>query len=178
MKVARVASGMQILCVSGLCFCFICLKVFAAFEAPQIGGEALLVVGLSAQESEAQTWNELVETTRQAWLKRGFGADRIQVLANSPKNRVTRQAILTAIQSAAGRMEHDDTFWLVLFGHGRRGRDEQPVFQVSGTRLSAKDLQQALSHMAGRKFVMLGASSSGAFLPIQTGSNTRAIQPP
>ncbi len=128
------------------------------------GSEALIVVGLTGGETDSATFTGLAGATRDLLEKRGVG--RTDILASSESARVTREVILGRLREVAGRLTADDEFWLVLFGHAGMSAGGSPAFQVSGPRLTAQDLREALDAVAAKKFVFVATARSGAFLPV------------
>ncbi|MBW8781791.1 MAG: DUF3857 domain-containing protein [Verrucomicrobia bacterium] len=126
---------------------------------------ALIVIGLTANETDAALWSRLADRTRLQLAARGIPADRITVLASAEGAPVTRERILASLTTTARDVGADDDCWLILFGHSAPARDSQPAFQVRGPRLTATDLQSALAAIAGHSLVVLNTSQSGGYLP-------------
>ena len=151
-------------------------------SGPWLGGclhasepvKALVVTGLAAGEDGAGTWKACADATVKGLEKKGVSPANIQVLNNSPSHPSTRKSILEALQAAEGLGENDE-FWLILYGYGGKTTDSQPAYQVLGERLTASDLKDALSEIKARKFVLLGTSQSGGFLPFLRDSRTCAV---
>jgi hypothetical protein len=78
----------------------------------------------------------------------------------------TRQNILEMLNRVAGQTRSDDSFALILIGHGTYdGTDYK--FNVPGRDVTASDLASALNHIAGqRQLVVDATSASGAVLPV------------
>jgi hypothetical protein len=151
-------------------------------SGPWLGGcrrasvpvKALIVTGLTAGEEDAGTWRSCTDATVKGLEKKGVPAASIRILPDSPSHPATRESILKALQAAESLGENDE-FWLVLYGYCGRTIDSQPAYQVRGDRLTASDLKKALSRIKARKFVLLGASQSGGFLPFLRDSRTCAV---
>jgi hypothetical protein len=151
-------------------------------SVPLLGGcrrasapvKALVVTGLTAGEEDAGTWRACADATVKGLEKKGLSPANIRVLPDSPSHPATREGILKALQAAESLGENDE-FWLVLYGYCGRTIDSQPAYQVRGDRLTASDLKNALSRIKARKFVLLGASLSGGFLPFLRDSRTCAV---
>ncbi|MEY2905661.1 MAG: hypothetical protein RLZZ408_132 [Verrucomicrobiota bacterium] len=136
--------------------------------------KALVVTGLTADEEDAGTWRVCTDATVKGLKKKGVQASNIRALPDSPSNPATRESILKALQGAESLGENDE-FWLVLYGYCGTTIDSQPAYQVRGERLTASDLKKALSRIKARKFVFLGTSQSGGFLPFLRDSRTCAV---
>jgi hypothetical protein len=137
---------------------------------------ALIVVGLTANETDATLWSRLADRTRIQLAARGIPADRITVLVSAEGAPVTRDRILSSLTTTARGVGADDDCWLILFGHSAPARDNQPAFQVRGPRLTATDLQTALAAIPGRSLVVLNTSQSGGYLPfLKTLPNCTAL---
>jgi|688.fasta_scaffold77988_4 hypothetical protein len=136
--------------------------------------KAVVVTGLSAGEGDAATWRACTDDTVKGLEKKGVSAASIRILPSSPSSPATRESILKALQEAESLGENDE-FWLVLFGYSGRTIDSLPAYQVRGDRLTASDLKNALSRIKARKFVFLGTSQSGGFLPFLRDSRTCAV---
>jgi transglutaminase-like putative cysteine protease len=140
------------------------LLAFTAALTTQAAPSALVVVGLTASETDSAQWLRLANQTRTGLIARGFAADNIAVLATNGTQTVTRESVLAALANAktnAGK----DACWVVLLGHSAPGRDDLPAFQVRGPRLTATDLHDALADFAGPTFVLFGTETSGDYLP-------------
>jgi hypothetical protein len=122
---------------------------------------ALIITGLAGSSENTEDFSQLTAGTKAALIARGFAADQITVL----DQKVTRDAILQVLKPAPGDSAQDE-YWLVLFGHAGLTHGDQPAFQVSGPRLTADDMKTALDAIPSKQFVMIGANSSGLFLPV------------
>jgi transglutaminase-like putative cysteine protease len=127
-------------------------------------GEAVIVIGLTGSETDGDTFSKLASQTQTLLVQRGI--EHPQILQTSGSARLTRDAILAGIRDAAGRVKANDEFWLVLFGHAGVAASGSPAFQVSGPRVTADDLRDALRSISAKKFVFVGTENSGAFLPL------------
>ena len=121
---------------------------------------ALIVTGLSGSSQNTEEFERLAAETKRVLSERGIPTEQIGVLGG----KVTREAVLQKLQAAATGSA-DDEFWLVLYGHGGKSQGGEPAFQISGPRLTAKDLKSALDAIPARQFVFIGTGGSGAFLP-------------
>ena len=134
----------------------------AAPDARAASG-ALIAVGLSGNSANADEFLRLSAETRRLLAERGIPAENIVTL----DDKATRASILQKLQAAAETANAPgDEFWLVLYGHGGRSGGGVPAFQVGGPRLTTPDLKTALDAIPARQFVFVGASDSGAFLPV------------
>jgi hypothetical protein len=122
---------------------------------------ALIVTGLTGSSEDSEEFAQLAADTKRLLIARGLPADQVRVLGT----HVTRDLVLQSLQPAPGDTASDD-FWLVLYGHSGLSRGGVPAFQVSGPRLTADDLKTALDSIPSRQFVLIGAESSGGFLPV------------
>lgn len=121
---------------------------------------AIIVVGLSAGETQAARLLETAATLREAFIARGFAPEAITSLAPSPGLPLRRDAVLAALTPAPA-----EETWILLLGTAAPGRDGSPSFQLSGPRLSAHDFAQAVGTLPGKKFVVVATAASGGFLP-------------
>ncbi len=119
---------------------------------------ALIVVGLAGNESDAQSLTAMAADTRQALVARGIPDASIHTLEGARK-----PDIIAAFERASTEVTED--FWLVFFGHSSTGREAMPQFQVPGPRLTAEEISQHLTSIQARKWVFIGTSRSGEFLP-------------
>ena len=151
-------------------------------SVPWLGGcrrvsvpvKVVVVTGLTADEKDTGTWRACTDATVKELEKKGVSPANIRVLPDSPSRPATRESILKAMQGAESLGENDE-FWLVLYGYCGRTIDSMPAYQVRGNRLTASDLKKALSRIKARKFVFLGTSQSGGFLPFLRDSRTCAV---
>jgi transglutaminase-like putative cysteine protease len=141
-----------------LCFSLLLLFATAALHAAP---RAIIVTGISANETQAARLAAIAATARQGLLARGFADASILTLAPVPGAPLRRDAVLAALAPAADASET----WLVLLGTSAPARDGQPAFQLSGPRLTATDLASAVAALPGKKFVVVATSASGGFLP-------------
>lgn len=126
---------------------------------------AVIVIGLTAGETQAERLKTQVETLREGFRARGFAPGTITVLGASGE-RVRRDAILNALNPPGANTASaaDDETWVVLLGSAS-DRGGAPSFQIAGPRLTAADLATAVKAMPGRKLVVVGTTASGGFLP-------------
>jgi hypothetical protein len=119
---------------------------------------ALIVVGMPGNQAEADAFADLALTTQKAVIARGGTAEVI-----GPDGKPARDRILAALARESGLLESDE-FWLILFGHCAKGRDELPAFQIKGPRLTVQDLREALEKIPAAKFFFAGTEESGGYL--------------
>ncbi len=129
---------------------------------------ARILVGLTGGESDDQHFSGLAENTRKALIERGFPEKEVKILKGEK-----RDALLKELDDAAG--QYDGEFWLVLLGHSGAGRDGVPAFQVSGPRLGANDLADALEKFKGPTFVFIGTGRSAEYIPFLKRENTTVL---
>ncbi|MGF1679265.1 MAG: DUF3857 domain-containing protein [Candidatus Methylacidiphilales bacterium] len=141
--------------------------LFLIWIAPSgwAASEALIITGVTGGETESEEFAQWVSKTERALTLRGLPKDQIRRIGGQTGKEATRESILNSIQTASSRLGEEDEFWLILFGHSSRGRNNVPTFQVKGVRVSADDLQQALEPIKARQFVFIGTGRSGAYLP-------------
>ena len=123
---------------------------------------ALIVVGLAADEAQsARLWAAAGEV-REGLIDRGIPAEAITLLPAKNDATLRRDAFVTA--AAAVTPAAAET-WLVLLGNAAPARDGRPAFQVSGPRVTVDDLCAVVRALPGQKFVVVGTTRGGAFLP-------------
>lgn len=123
--------------------------------------QALIVTGIAGNSANAEEFQRLALETKRLLAERGIPANRIELLTG----KVSRDQILEKLRAAADTPESDE-FWLVLYGHSGKSQGGVPAFQVSGPRLTAKDIQETLDAIPARQTVFIATSESGAFLPL------------
>jgi hypothetical protein len=155
--------------VVGPTMCLVVLLGVAACAVGHAAPAALLVVGLSADENACELQSLAAESKR-LLIERGFPRDRV-VLLNA---KVSGAQVLQNLHAVAATTTTNDEFWLVLYGISGRSRGNQPAFQVSGPRLTAADLKQALDAIPALQFVLIGTGNGGGFLPVLQG-NRRTV---
>ncbi|MDQ3624674.1 MAG: hypothetical protein M3463_19675, partial [Verrucomicrobiota bacterium] len=151
----------------------VALQLFAPHGFAE--SEALIVVGLAGDETDAEHFKTLAERTAKLLTARGIAAERVAVLSSRPDGKVTRERIMAALRATAARIKAEDEFWLVLYGHAGRSSSGSPAFQVSGPRLTAEDLQETLQAITARRNVFIATEKSGTFLPFLADANCTAL---
>jgi hypothetical protein len=121
-----------------------------------------IVSGLGGEpeyEAQFKRWATDLEQS----LKANGPDCHIETLAGSA---ATRENILATLNRLAGQTQSDDSFALILIGHGTYdGADYK--FNVPGRDLTASDFAAALNHIAAqRQLVVDATSASGAVLPV------------
>ena len=157
-----------------LLFVLSCKSQRTTSQPASVPLNALIVTGLTADAEDAGTWRACTQATVKGLEKKGGPAANIRILPSSSASPATRESILKALQGAECLGEKDE-FWLVLYGYCGITKDAQPAFQVRGPRLTASDLKNALSRIKARKFIVLGTSLGGGFLPFLHDSRTCAV---
>ncbi len=142
--------------------CLLLLALAPGAQAAQ--RRALILVGLSTSDTQAARLREAADSVHRSFLRRGLHPDSVSLLAHQPAHPLRRDAILAAL-SPSPSASPDDESWLILLGTSAPDRNGLPAFQISGPRLNAHDLAQALAALPGKKFVVLATSASGGFLP-------------
>jgi transglutaminase-like putative cysteine protease len=136
------------------------LVVLAGFLAPgSAAPRAVIVVGLSAGETQAARLNATAATLREGFQARGFSPSAITILGTSGV-RLKRADVLAGLKPTAP----DDETWIVLLGTSA-SRGGELSFQVSGPRVTATDLTAAVKALPGHTFVVIATPASGGFLP-------------
>lgn len=123
---------------------------------------AVIVVGLAAGETQADRLNTTATTIRDGFITRGFPPASVTILGAATE-RIRRDTVLNALKPAVAASADDET-WIVLLGSATT-RNGEPSFQITGPRLTATDLATAVKALPGRKFVVVGTTASGGFLP-------------
>jgi len=125
---------------------------------------ALIVVGLTANETDAALWQRLAGQARTGLTARGFAPENINLLAATDGQPVTRDNVLAALTKIRTSTGADDSSWILFFGHSAPGRDGQPAFQLRGPRLTATDMGDALAGFSGPTYVLFGTEQSSDYL--------------
>lgn len=129
---------------------------------PPLNAAAIVVTGLTTDEEQARRFQRDARSVRDGLVARGIPADAVMLVPADQGTVVRRDTILAAMRAVKPTL---DETWLILLGNAAPGRDDMPMFQVSGPRLSADDLATAVRALPGKKFVVLAMPRSGAFLP-------------
>jgi len=119
----------------------------------------LNVAGLGGEEQYEQRFS-------------GWASDLAKLLKNEPGAKVetlsgkdaTKANIEAKLRSIAQQSKPDDTFVLMLMGHGTYD-DIDYKFNIPGTDISAFELGALLDKIPARQAVILATSSSGAAIP-------------
>lgn len=144
-------------------FPLVCLVLIAGISTPAFAApRAVIVVGLSAGETQAERLRTHAATLREGFIARGLPPSAITVLGTSGE-RLRRDAVLAALKPATPSAAGDET-WIVLLGTSA-SRGGELSFQVSGPRLTVTDLTAAVKALPGRTFVVVATPASGGFLP-------------
>lgn len=142
---------------------FATLGLFLCAAGPSLAGlRALIVVGMPGSQADADTLAQLAQSTRDGVIARG---GTVEIVGPDPDGKPARERILAALGQET-RLAESDEFWLFLFGHCAKGRDDKPAFQIKGPRLGAEDLRAALERIPAAKFVFVGAEGSGGYLEV------------
>lgn len=141
--------------------------VFSFFQPAFSEPVAIIITGISGNETDDTSFSKFASDTRLALIERGIADRDIRVLTGAK-----RDAILSELAQASAKVKSGDDFWLVLFGHSRTtnagNSDDMPAFQVRGPRLTALDLKDSLAKFGGgdtKKWIFIGTEASGAYLP-------------
>lgn len=130
--------------------------------APDATSRAIIVIGLTADPTQAERFRQQAETARRGFIARGIPPSSIQLLANTPDANLSRDTVLAAIRDTNPQRQET---WVLLLGHAAKTRNERPAYQVSGPRLLPEDLAAAIATLPGKKFVIVSTALSGGFLP-------------
>lgn len=137
----------------------------------------LIVTGLSGEPQYRATFTKLgaslVDAARERW---GVADSGLSYLTEDPSvdrarmtGRATKEAVLGALVTMAGRTRPNDVVVVVLIGHGSQQGDT-PQLNLPGPDLGAGDLAQALGAFREQTVVVINAASaSGGFVPILSG---------
>jgi len=125
---------------------------------------ALIVVGLTANETDAALWQRLAGQARTGLAARGLAPENITLIAATGNEAVTRDNVLAAMAKIRANAGADDASWILFLGHSAPGRDGQPAFQVRGPRLTAADMADGLAGFAGPTYVLFGTEQSSDYL--------------
>lgn len=123
---------------------------------------ALIVVGLTANETQAWRLGRLVEKARLGFLAQTYAPARIHVIGTDPSAPAKRDTVLAALRALSP--EPTDESWILLLGNSASGRDGLPAFQVKGPRLGAEEFAGAVAALPGKKYVVIATAQSGGFL--------------
>jgi len=134
------------------------LAYFLLAEPSFAALRALIVVGQPGGQADADALAQLAQTTQAGVVARGGTVEIV-----GPDGKPARERILNALARESTLAEADE-FWLFLYGHCAKGRDELPAFQIKGPRLTSADLRDALEKIPASKFVFAGAEGSGGYL--------------
>jgi transglutaminase-like putative cysteine protease len=156
---------------------------------------AVIVVGLTAGETQASRLRAQAEKVRAGFLARGLSPEAIQLVGGSSASPARRETVLAALApkpaagapAAIGRVSAPaiagsaeapsvDETWIVLFGMIAPGRSGQPALQVTGPRLTAEEFTAAVTELPGKKLVVVATAGGGGFLePLLELPDTEAV---
>ncbi len=146
---------------------FVCFAFAASLIAPAslaAANRALILVGLTTNDTQADRLLEAAESIQDSLLKRGFDPSSVLLYTPEAGRPLRRDRVLAALAPSTTASAADET-WIVLLGTSAPDRSGQPAFQITGPRLTAADLTTAVSALPGKKFVVVATSASGGFLP-------------
>lgn len=123
--------------------------------------EVVIIVGLVADDAQAERFWAQANAAREAFVARGIPAAAVRVLPETHGATIRARAIQDALRGDRPSVQET---WVLLLGNIAPGRDGEPMFQVNGPRLSAKDFAAAVAMRPGRRCVVVGAARSGGFL--------------
>jgi hypothetical protein len=142
------------------------LLALAGVLSAHAAATALIVVGLTANESDAAQGQQMAAQARAGLVARGLAPENIFLLTATGDQPVARDNVLAAFAKAKVSAGANDACWVLLFGHSAPGRDALPAFQLRGPRFSVTDLHDALAAFAGPTDVLLGTELSSDYLPV------------
>jgi hypothetical protein len=148
-------------------FFHLALGAFVAGLMPAKGAatHVLVISGLAGDQKESDRFQTLRERFAADFATRGIPPANIEQAGD-----LNGAAILARLAKLGASLHTEDSLWLILLGHCEV-RDDGPVFEVSGKRLTAQDLQTALAAIPARQYVILTPESSGAFIAELAASN-------
>lgn len=153
------------------------LFLFAAVGGPtpaRAVTRALIVVGLSADETQAWRLRRLAEKAQLGFLAQTYSVERIRVIGTDQAVPAKRDAILASVRALSP--EAGDESWILLLGNSAMGRDGLPAFQVRGPRLGAEEFGRAVAALPGKKYVVIATAQSGGFLgPLLASPEVEAV---
>jgi hypothetical protein len=136
------------------------MKVFLMLAAAALSASAasyyLTVAGLGGEPDYEQRFTGWAND--QAKYLGGDSGAKVETLTGKAATKVNILARLSAI---AAQAKAEDTFVLLLIGHGTYD-DIDYKFNVPGPDISASELATALDRIPARQLVVLGSSASGA----------------
>jgi hypothetical protein len=118
----------------------------------------LIISGLSGDQKESDRLGDLRQRFASEFAARGIPAANIEAAGD-----LKRADILAKLAGESAVLGDGDAFWLILLGHSAE-RDDGPVFEVSGPRLTAADLKTALAAIRTRQHIVITTEGSGAFI--------------
>jgi hypothetical protein len=145
--------------------CLVSLVGVGPIQPLHAATRVLILSGLAGDQKESDRLNDERQRLAQDFAARGISPADVQQAGDLP-----RADILAKLANAAGALHADDTFWLVLLGHSTM-RDDGPVFEVHGPRLTAPDLKTALAAIPARQYIVITTEASGGFIPVLAAPN-------
>jgi len=159
------------ICTFGL----LAFLVALALPSPALAQEryALVVSGVSGSEKFAETqkgWLTSLQTALRQSL--GFTAERLTVLSeNGPAEAAaTRENVTRALAALKSRMTAEDTFVVVLIGHGTFD-GTAAKFNLVGPDMDSREWKTALEAIPARLVFVNTTSSSFEFVKALAGKN-------
>ena len=141
-----------------------------AAPAPAPGPAHLVIItGLGGEPGYRAALQEWSTSLAGAGRRLGIPEDRIIRLAGdsaagSGARRATRENVGRALEALAGRTRRDDLVFIFLAGHGSHEGPESRL-NLPGPDLTAAEMGRLLESLAGRRLVVVNASSaSGDFV--------------
>jgi hypothetical protein len=133
---------------------------------------ALVVTGASGSPQHSAAHTKRREAVVRALLgPLGMSDSHVVVLKDGPASApdaATRTRVLDALRSIAARVTPEDTFFVVLIGHGTDdGVDAK--FNLVGPDMEVEEWKTALQGLRGRLVFINTAPASAAFLPRLSG---------
>jgi hypothetical protein len=135
-------------------------------KIPILNAAAIIVIGLAADQTQAQRFRRDADAARAALTARGIPSTAIKTLPAELTSSPKRDEIFAAFRTLPPSL---DESWLVMMGQVTLGRVGPPTFQISGPHLSAQDFAEAANELPGKKYLVLAMAKSGSFLPFLLG---------
>lgn len=132
-----------------------CLLLVLAGLSAQAASFYLTVAGLGGEPDYEQRFTAWANDKGK--LLAGEAGAKVETLTGKD---ATKANILARLNSIASQAKADDTFVLLLIGHGTFD-DIDYKFNIPGQDISASELAGALDRIPARQLVVLGSSASG-----------------
>lgn len=151
--------------------------------SPDAARHALVVSGLGGEEHySSRFWRWATDFAELAVERGAFERGCVRVLTEQRdaasdvvNGESTKEAILRELAAISARSEAGDLVLVLFIGHGT-ARGTAARFNIPGPDLTARELDDALLALDGRRLVIVvGTSASGAFMPALRGQDRIVI---